>query len=459
MTMPFGFGLDINNPNASQFSRGAVPNIQPTLEGIVEDVVINEGKTPKEILRYKPDGSNIGQILVRVIPNDLGLPLIKLRKALPMNMQFMEYPLVGEMVLLTRAFGNLYYTNKINPSRNVNNGVAAILRQQFGQNTPTSNTPQNRQLLAQGVVSTQQLEATNDYAISSTPGKYFRLQTIPQIRPTEGDVIIQGRFGNSIRLGSSLFHREIIGQTKPNILLTAGLSDAREYSTPTLNEFSLTFENINKDKSSIWMVSDQKVVFTPATVLSTSPIKAHMLSSINKPSTYDGAQIFINSDRVILNSKQNEISLFSNNEINLSSIKAITLDTENKIFLRAFQDISIKADGIISLNGKSLTFIADDLSYKTTGNYTITGKNIFIGRHNDTTQPMVLGASLALWLNSLLTQILTPGAFLTPMGPAILNPAVSVQLAQLKAQLGSTTNPQAAVFNSKNNFTADVNSV
>ena len=453
------FGGDISNPNASQFARGAVPDVQPYLEGIVEDIIINE--TNGKYLTYAPDGSNIGQILVRVVPDERGLPPTSLRTAVPLNMHFMEYPLVGELVLLTRAFGGLYYTTKINPSRSVNNGVSGILRQQFGQTIPHNNTPQNRQLLSNGIVTGQQLRSTNEYDITSDPGEYFRTTSIPQVRPTEGDIIVQGRFGNSIRVGSSLNKSSIPGETHPNILLSVGLWDAPEYSTgDNLSPFSLTEENIQHDKSSIWMVSNQKVDFMPATATSPALKKAHVLSSADRTRVYDGAQIFINSDRVILNSRKNEISLFSNNEINLSSIKAITLDTENKIFIRAFNTISIKSDGILSLSGKSLIFNAkEDLSYKTSGNYSIVGGKIFIGRHADTSQPMVLGSTLALWLNSLLTLLLTPGAFISSVGPVFVNPGSFAALQQLLIQLGTTTTPQSAIFNSKSNFTADINSV
>tara|TARA_R110000868_G_scaffold157028_1_gene384105 strand:- start:1636 stop:2262 length:627 start_codon:yes stop_codon:yes gene_type:complete len=208
------------------------------------------------------------------------------------------------------------------------------------------------------------------------------------------------------------------------------------------------------------MVTDQVIPFLGATALSGAKKKAHLLSSATKTSKYDGAQIFINSDRVILNSKKNEISLFSNNEINLSAIRSITADTETNIHLRAFKDISIKADGAISLDATGIFFSAtEDLSYKTSGNYSITGKKIFIGKYGDTGQPMVLGGTLALWLQEVLKSLITPGAFITNTGPAFLRPDVRVKLALLTKQLGTKVDPQSAIFNSKDNYTSEQNSV
>jgi hypothetical protein len=201
------------------------------------------------------------------------------------------------------------------------------------------------------------------------------------------------------------------------------------------------------------MVADQKINFIPSTALSSATQKAHLLSSVNRTVDYTGAQIFINSDRVILNSKLNEISLFANTEINLSAINSITVDTESTIYLRAFRDINIKADDTISLDAKQLALSSlEDLAFKSDGNFTITGKNIFIGRHADTSEPMVLGSALAGWLTKLIETLLQ-GAILTPVGPATLNPAL---ITPLLTGLGAGV-PQLAVFNSRNNFTSETN--
>ncbi len=434
-----------------------LPPEYPYFDAIVEDIVINEeGGTS---LTYVRDGSNLGEARIRVIPDDRGVPVSSLRKAYPLEANVQEYPLIGEPVLVFKTFGGLYYSRPLNYTRKISQNAANSLRKKFSpeKSAVTSDT---RELASRGA-----LPESVSTTVDDSLGKYFPdegVLTTKSVRPCEGDVLLQGRFGNAIRIGSSLVKTPVKGATNPNILLTAGFwSNPKEVSATVDGlpiDYSLIYENINKDKSSIWMVSDQKVIFTAATALSGATSKAHLLSSPNKTVSYTGAQIFINSDRVILNSKRNEISLFSNSEINLSAREAITLDTEQSIFLRGFRDINIKSDDTITLEAKQIAIISlEDLAYKTSGNYSITGNRIFIGKHGDTSEPMVLGSSLATWLAKLVTLLSRPGFILTSVGPAVVNPSFLTELLALQSSLGPI--PQLAVFNSRSNFTAETNSV
>lgn len=446
--MSNSFGRNINQLGVKDDKSTVPPPSAMYYNAIVEDIVINEegGK----ILAYEPDGSNIGQILFREIPEERGLDIKKLRSAYPLETTVQELPLVGEQVMVYKTMSNLFYTRKVNVSRKPTDGVWIGLQKAMAESNDTVLSLNDRSLVRQGA----SVPRTNDHT-ASTP-KVTRNSNTRYIRPNAGDVTIQGRFGNTIRFGSNLFKEQSDTPT-PNILITAGQWDSpSEVSTASPTPFSLYYENINKDKSSIWMVSDQKVPFIGATALSTSVRKAHPSTA----RTYEGAQIFINSDRVIINSKLNEISLFSNNEINLSSIKSITADTESSIHLRASKEINIKADGSITLDAKGIFLTAEeDLSYKTSGNYSIAGKKIFIGRYGDTGQPLVLGGTLALWLAEVIRTLITPGTFITGVGPAVLRPDAQLRLGLLLTQLGTKTNPQSAIFNSKDNFTSEKNSI
>lgn len=436
-----------------------LPPEYPYFDAIIEDIVINEegGVT----LKYYSDGSNIGEARVRVIPDDRGVPVESLRKAYPLEANVQEYPLIGEPVLVFKTFGGLYYSRPINYTRKISHNAVNLLRKKFSA-AKSSVTADTRELASRGA-----LPEKIGSPIDDSLGQYFPdegVLTTKSVRPCEGDVLLQGRFGNAIRIGSSLVKTPLKGAVNPNILLTAGFWTGQREVSATVSgqptDYSLIYENINKDKSSIWMVSNQTIDFIPATSLSTSDTKTTQFSSPNKTTSYSGAQILVNSDRIVLNSKLNEISLFSNAEINLSSIQSITLDTEQSIFLRAFREINIKADDTITLEAKQLALISlDDLAFKTNNNFSIVGNKIFIGKHGDTTQPMVLGATLSAWLQSVLTLLLTPAVVVTATGPASFNPAVIAGLTALKAQLGSSVTPELAVFNSRANFTSETNSV
>jgi len=441
---------NINQLGSNQSNTGPVDAPKTYFDAIIEDIIINE--EAGNFLKYEEDGSNIGQALIRLLPDDWGLPKSSLKTAFPLELNIQDFPLVGEQVIVFKAFGTLFYSRKLSTRRNIKENTSALIPLIFGEKSDVVASNRDSRELSKGGVSSKAITASDRTTLVTN---IFN----PNVRPLRsniGDITFAGRYGNFIRMGSSLFAGPSTTIPQANILLTAGTWERpRQLSTGnTITNYSLSYENINKDKSSIWMVANQKVNFVASTALSSLEQKAHLLSSVIRTVDYTGAQIFINSDRVILNSKVNEISLFSNTEINLSAINSITLDTEQTIHLRAFRDINIKADDTITLEAKQLAFVSlDDLGFKTSKTFSIVGQNIFIGRHADTREPMVLGASLAQWLSKLI-EVLSTGGILTPVGPATLNPAL---MASLVAGLGPT--PQLASFNSRNNFTSETNSV
>jgi hypothetical protein len=470
MTIQFGF--DINNPGASAFARGAVQVPQAFFSAIIEDIIINEehGK----YLKYKKDGSNLGEAKVRLVPDDSRKKLKDLKSAYPLDMNIQEFPLVGEQVMVFFAAGTYFYTRKLSIKRKITENTDISIQKQLSAPI-RENLTDARELSRLGVPTNNTKTTTNTVSLPKV-----NIDTRP-VRSSEGDLIVQGRFGNAIRVGSSLFTNPRATNPQPNILLTAGFwRTPSQLSTNEITPYSLAYENINKDRSSIWMVSNQEVMFEPITSVKNSPV--HLLSSQRKTVTYDGAQIFINSDRVILNSKVNEISLFSNREINLSSIGAITLDTENDIFATSFSDITIKANGSVFIKGNEIALVTKKLTQTVTGDHGISGKRIFIGKYGDTTQPMVLGRDLAAFLTSLVTNVErlttvvttlvnatttltttitpTPTKVPTLTGVATTLPTLIPQIASITTQLSALlagTSPNGARFNSNSNFVSRVN--
>lgn len=476
--MSTSFGYDVNNPEGSdkKFARGSVKVPDAYFTAIVEDIIINN-KNGK-VLKYRKDGSNIGQAKVRLLPADQNTQIENLNDAYPMDMNIQGFPLPGEQVIVFKASGKLFYT-RLAVKKKITENKTLSTQKKF---TEVKGNVLKRLFSTTGV-------PTNNIANDEIETEKFRLNI--NARPVKayvGDILLQGRYGNVIRMGSSAFKNPDVIVPHPNILLTAGAwSTPATLSTEEITPYSLTEESINNDKSSIWMVADQDVPFLASTVDSLS----HLLSSVTKTSDYVGAQIFINSDRVILNSKKNEISLFSKNEINLSSVKAITLDTDDDIFLRSFASINIVANGAVYLKGQSIQMeSAENLTYKTDGDYGISGNRIFIGKYGDTTQPMVLGTDLASFISTLLQNVTrlssavsslasgivtlsSPGAYnsASPGSPIVPTGAASVRgVAQsVNQSIQNTVNPElqtltsgvaspsGAIFNSVDNFVSRTN--
>lgn len=218
-------------------------------------------------------------------------------------------------------------------------------------------------------------------------GKTFKEKlNIKTLQPFEGDIIDEGRWGQSLRYGST-----IKNSLTPNpwsrvgsdgdpitILRNSQYNDNKEAWIPQV-------EDINQEGSSIYLTSTQAL---PIRVASKS------YKSYNNPPTspnqFAGEQIILNSGRLIFNSKNDSILLSSKKTINLNSIESINLD-----------------------------------SPKTH----IQSKEVKLGDKN-ATEPIILGNKFLTDLSSLLTQIIALSTALqSPIGtpvPFVPNAAIPV---------------------------------
>ena len=169
----------------------------------------------------------------------------------------------------------------------------------------------------------------------SIPGKTFRQN--PNVRPLlpfEGDYIVPGRQGSALRFSSTtkLYNNlnqwsSVGSDDSPITILTNGLKfdPKKKYYV----------EQINKDDSSIYLTSTQAIPLQIGITGSLNP-----LTNPTDPSKYISAQVILNSDRVTLNSKKDEVMIFAktnveintNNIINLNAGERVHLNT-NAVFL------------------------------------------------------------------------------------------------------------------------------
>jgi hypothetical protein len=151
-----------------------------------------------------------------------------------------------------------------------------------------------------------------DEGTSISLGKEFSPSTsVKPLLPREGDIILEGRFGQSLRFGSP------DGNIVPSIYLRAGqaeIEDELEYLKPM-------DENINLDGSSIYMTVDETI---PLERSSTALTAAS--ASVTIPEEFSGKQIILNSDNVVLNSRDGTLVGMAKNGIGFSTSGDITLD-------------------------------------------------------------------------------------------------------------------------------------
>ena len=146
-----------------------------------------------------------------------------------------------------------------------------------------------------------------DGSTDITLGQYFKEQlNIKPLLPYEGDMILEGRFGNSIRFGSTNISDEI---SNPNGWSDFGntgdpITIIRNGQSSNLDKkgWLPTTENINKDASSIYLTSNQRIQdFKQA-----SPYKDSWDAEYIKPKTIE--QALLNPNTTLTNANSNELN-------------------------------------------------------------------------------------------------------------------------------------------------------
>jgi hypothetical protein len=168
---------------------------------------------------------------------------------------------------------------------------------------------------------------------NNSGGKFVERTNIHPILPFIGDNIFEGRFGNSIRLGSTVKSKS---QYQNNWSTTGQEGDPitiirnGQPSNSSDEGWLPTVENINNDLSSIYFTSTQRI---PINVSSKnySGISAEQIPLY--PISYNSPQIILNSGRILFNSSTDSILLSSQKVISLSANEDIGISTRKNITL------------------------------------------------------------------------------------------------------------------------------
>ena len=284
------------------------------------------------VLDIDETGTSTNGVIVAEILDEIKLKGNNIIPAVyPLDPNTKNYPLVNETVVVIPLANNnfqnnynrltFYYINPINLWNNQQSNPIPSPEQDLNPNT------QNKGYI--------QVETTNNPNKPSqgnnttfTPGKYFNENIIANpTYPYEGDYIIDGRFGNSIRLGNTvpngttfIFNNWSSGsQTTLGDPITI-ITNQKHTQQPSYNSIT---EDINKDVSSIYLTSTQIIPLTPSSENYNS-----YTSAPTKISKYSSNQILINSGRLVFNSSEDSILLSSKQSINLNSISSVNVDSK-----------------------------------------------------------------------------------------------------------------------------------
>ncbi len=187
-----------------------------------------------------PGNSGIGSIEFEFITNITNLSR---GYAKPLFPQTKYYPLINETVYIIK--GPTYKTPEDSNSREL----------YYVNVFNTFNSPHiNPQPITNNGNISNSTELNNNF------GKTFDIKDdIQSLLPFEGDHIIEGRWGNSIRFSSTISGSETFNPWSNNGDSGNPITIIRNGQTVDSNIMDFTLENINSDASSIYMTNGQQL--------------------------------------------------------------------------------------------------------------------------------------------------------------------------------------------------------
>ena len=340
------------------------------------------------------------------------LPSPSLQTARPLTGNFKNLPLVNEIVYLI-GLPNTDIASISSNSTEYYINIVSLWNHPHHNAFPTSpnSLPPTQQ---KDYIQTQagNVRRVTDQSTEIFLGKTFKERSnIHPLLPFEGDMLYEGRWGNSIRIGSTV-------KDTPNNWSTVGTNGdpiliiRNGQGVQTEEGWVPTVEDINNDDSSIYVASTQKIPLK-----SSSTIYDSYRTAPTAPDQYAGKQILINSGRLVFNSTVDHILFSSAQTIGFNAVKGFNFDTK--------------------------------------ANFVVGSPSIKLGSKN-ATEPLLLGnkttdllSKLVINLKAWMT-IASPLFASTPGGVAGL-PTITSQLISILSEL--ETNLNQGTIKSKNNFT------
>lgn len=355
------------------------------------------------VLDYSAPNPNIS--LTEIQLTDTELQQAGLTKVKPLSPQFNYIPLLDEFVLLF-ALPNpnsdesdkldLYYLNSINLWLNSHHNSQGVY-----------NAIDNEGGIKLG-----------EYILPSS--------RVPNLLPLEGDFTLNSRWGSGIRFTGAPYSplspdtpwiesADISGSGNPMTLIVNGYN-AEDPLLPYI-------ENIARDDSSIYLTSTQYIQtssFNPSSIIDEKPSSFNPAGkSFRNSDKYGGiieienngektqinqSQIIVSSNRITLNSAEDDIVMYSNTSIEMGANATIHLNGKENVYLNSknvylgkIKDNDLGNPEPVLLGYKTKELINEFLS--TMIEFTDLLSSI------DSTDPKFLGMSLATFSSGTVTKL------------------------------------------------------
>jgi len=277
--------------------------------------------------RFKELGEWNGLGIIEYEDVNNPLPSPSLPTARPLTGNFKNLPLVNEIVY-TIALPNTEIETISSNTVEYYINIVSLWNHPHHNAFPTAPnalppTQQKDYIQTEGGNIRRVTDQSTEIFLGST---FVERSNIHPLLPFEGDILYEGRWGNSIRVGST------VKNTPNNWSITGSNGDPitiirNGQGTQTEEGWVPVVENINNDDSSIYFTSTQQV---PLQASSTSYL-SYKNNPPQTPNQYSGKQIIVNSGRLVFNSTLDHILFSSKKSINLNAQESVNIDAPTVI--------------------------------------------------------------------------------------------------------------------------------
>jgi hypothetical protein len=272
------------------------PSLPPSAIGSISGEIINA------------NAISSGKIIPNITPSDPYRTIVPLIN---------EYVWV-RYIINPNSFGGQYvYDSPLSMY-----GIASVNINPNPSPTSTQTLPPSQQL-NYSQVENGAYNVVDNNSINLNPTSNFSEKgNIHPLLPYTGDVLYEGRWGQSIRFSSTL--------KNSNSWSTAGtdgdpITILRNGQDPNSSDFGAEpiTENIKNDLSSLYLTSYQNIPFSIA--------NENFISYTTPPTTpaqFTNPQIILNSDRIILNAKSDSILISGDKSVGISSNESVNIEAK-----------------------------------------------------------------------------------------------------------------------------------
>jgi len=348
--------------------------------------------------------------------------IVNEQNAFPFDKNNFTFPIKGETVIIIKIEGEAFYlpySNPPYPNYREKQAMSAVSEgtenAEVGANKDANDLKNNKNTGGTYTNNTNTKGKENR-------GGYKVNEKIKFLEPRDGDTIISGRAGNTIRFSEFFLTEDSTidangmwkgGTSSPGIYI-------RNRQNPTLDNEkigTLVEENINKDGTSIYITSGKvKVPFKETITKQKIAFKDYPSSDKLK-----NDQLFVNSDRIILSAKSSEFIIFGKSNTGIITDGRFTIDANKDIYAHSNGNIILHTNKNIVLNSDAAGAV-------------YVGKSGKVGGAGAEVQNMVLAGELIQLMNELIDELCAM-VFATPVGPTSAGSHNVIVFKMIKAKL------------------------